>query len=610
MGVNFINFTPLIDAKTGIFCHLLEVGKIKIIVDCGIGKNFDYSIYNEVKNIIEKADCILLTSFDISHMGAIGLFKNVNVYCSIPTAVMGRVILNEQKYRLGDRILSDFSPKQLKYSQPFKINDIEISAHNTGYIIGNSSYKIISNQQSIGISYNLNHKKENFLEGFDFGAFENLDVFITNSAYVKAPKITTKVRDDNINNIICSKLEQNPDAKIVISVPYTRLFEILNIIKIQPILILSSYMNNFIERSKSMIEWANSKIDLLSDFSNVFFGTVSDINNYKIIIVDDDYEFGYLGSVLNIINDKNTTLLLFDNENECFYPEKLNVYDYTYKKVQVASPSEQVKNDESESSDKTELDHWSCTTNTIFVDSDSDNIPTFSYVRRKKQTDPYGETLKFNFENKIQEYNLENVSTNDFVIHEDRNFVNCGIECNFNILYLSLFGISDVVSCKTIIESLLPNKIVIVNDFKDCADYLSTSFSIGKNKIETYVGNQKINLRSYSIVATSTISENIMKLNYKKLVKYKIAKFKALRNNEIVEMIGDYEKITIGCIDIISIKKSLLEAGFHVETKNNELFVNDIIRISVEGTILNFSSANIELSSGVRDVLYNFLAII
>ncbi len=47
-----LTLEPLIPTETGIYCHLLTLDDMKIVIDCGIGQNFDYSVYNE--EIMEK----------------------------------------------------------------------------------------------------------------------------------------------------------------------------------------------------------------------------------------------------------------------------------------------------------------------------------------------------------------------------------------------------------------------------------------------------------------------------------------------------------------------------------------------------------------------------
>lgn len=605
MGSRNINFKPLIDTRTGIFCHLLEIGDTKIIIDCGIGKDYDYSIYDDYKDMIEHADCILITSFEISHIGGLGLFKNTQVYCSIPTAILGRIILDENAYKYGDRVLNDFNTKQIKYSQPFKINEIEISAYNTGNLIGNSSYKLTWNNQMIGISYNLNHRREIYLDGFDSSIFENANIFITNSAYVKTPKFTIKSRNESLINFVNNCLESNCESKIIISVSYSRILELFTIFKNQPILVLSSYMSTFIDRSKSMIEWASSKTDSLSDFSNIFLGTVSDIEKYRIVVVDDDLEYGYLGSAIETCNNKNTHLILINQGRELKY-ENLNVYDYIFKKVNIAPVTksiDKVRLETAVDSDTEEDHHWTNLGNTILVDENTNGIPFFQLTKKKRQRNLYGETINFDFTVKVNEPVVDEKIEDYFEIQETRSFVKCGIEPNFLTARFDLPGISDFISCKTILQSLMPAKIVVANDFSDCAAYFSSNFLIGKYKIDTVVADQPICLKSLNIMNKLAITENIMQLNFKKILKKRVSKFIAQRSGNFIEMIGDYESFVLGHIDMIMLKKAFSEAGYHIDSTDTEIIINSSVKLSFDGSKLILDSTEINLTPSIINIL-------
>ena len=104
-----IQLNPLIDMKTGIFCYLLEIESTKIVVDCGIDTSFSYSLYDPILNIISSSDCILLTSYELSHMGAISLFPHVPIYCTMPTSVLGRLVLEDYAHKFKVFLFKNFA---------------------------------------------------------------------------------------------------------------------------------------------------------------------------------------------------------------------------------------------------------------------------------------------------------------------------------------------------------------------------------------------------------------------------------------------------------------------------------------------------------------------
>lgn len=609
MGLSFTDFTPLIDSSTGIFCHLLQIDETKIIIDCGINESFDYSIYDSVKSLIESSDCILLTSFDLLHIGAVGLFPDIPVYCSIPTAILGRIILDNHKSIIGDQVVNSFNPKQIKFLQPFKINETEIVSYNSGFTLGNSAYKITTLNQSIGISYNLNHRKENFIDGFNHLNFENIDVFITNSGYVDSVKTTIKKRDETLVKLFNSFSSILHDSKLIITVSFTRLLELLAIIHKQDVLLISPFAKLFIERTKAMFEWAGAKADENTLFSNIKYGYISEIKNHNIIIVVDENTDGYLGTVLDQLNTSDHSLLLLDRKAADFNPEILKVYTFEYNKVEVKKVLQKTTGESESISEDNDLDHWSLRTNTIFCDDYPGETLLFPTLRKRRQINPYGETINFEFEKKEeiahQEPPLEKIQ-----IVESKSLIKTGIIPLFNMVEGSIPGISDPCSFKTIIESFSPKKIVLVNDFPDFAKFLSTNLQIGRNKIESIICDRKLRLKAYKSASKSLVCEEIMNLEFKRILNKKISKFIAKRSSNLIEYNGDYSKFTIGKLDLNSIKRSLIESGYQVESFDNQLLVNGILKLIQVNNELRLESDSADLACGVRKVLYNFITII
>lgn len=602
---SFVSLRPLIDSRKGIFCHLLEMDSTRIVVDCGIGEDFDYSIYDPVAEVIGTCDCILLTSFDVSHMGAVGMFPTIPVYCSIPTAVLGRIVLEDYHSRLGNKVLPLFTPKQIKFSQPFRINDVEVSSFNAGYILGNSSFRITKDLHTVVVCYNLNHRREHFLDGFHSGSIEDLDVFVTNSSYARVSPCTIKARDERILRSI-----NRCPGRVVISATYTRLLEIICILHGETILIVSMHGKQFVERAKAMIEWAGPKAGELLSTASVEFGRVSDIDSHRIVVVlNESHPFGYLGTILDRFNSPATTLFLLDCED--FYPEQLNVYDFTYthKEPEVLEHQEDTQESE-EVLDNAEVEHWSHTRRTVFLRGECCREYMFPRNRKRKQNSPYGEAVKFRFEKKVGGSALKDVMPESIEVIENASLVKTGIIPQFTIQFLSTLGISDSMSCRTIVESLDPRRVVITDDGDGCALYMSTSFSLSKVCIESLVCTRELSLGSGNVVAKATISEKIMDLEFKKLLDKRVSKFVADRRGSFVEMSGDYEKFTVGSVDKQSIKRSLIECGFKVESSDEALVINNSLTIVFEDSGLSIAAKDTGLLVSVREVLYRFVAII
>lgn len=701
MGQSFISLTPLIDTKTGIFCHLLEIYEIKIIIDCGIGLDFDYSIYESVQEIINNSHCILLTSFDMKHMGAVGLFPSVPVYCSIPTAVLGRIVLDSYRVYLEDRknrtqaderidlegskshlkpgkisknsenfckILNIFNPKQIKFSQPFKIKDVEISCYNAGYILGNSAFKITTDLQSITVCYNFNHRKENLLNGIDTCTIASTSIFITNSKYVNIRAFTIKARDQNIIDCVKSgysktsddsddnvkklkKEDEGSDAtmsftqnlakipekcdgtdkkesevlssvaknetsnacegKTIITVSYARLLELLCILHQEDKIVVSLNASLFYERTKSMIEWAGSKASEFLNSTNTYFGRISDIGNHKIVIlVEEVHPYGYLGTILEKYNSPESMLLLVDRKESEFFPESLNIYDFSYHKKEVVSPELKADADSDSSSEEPEHEHWSRSHKTVFFSSLFPNNYTFPQVKKRRQNNLYGEPVLFEFQKKIEESSLKDISQENVEIIETATVRKTGLTPLFRVRHMDMPGMSDWYSCKTVLEGFDPQRVIFANDCDDCALFLSTACKVGKISIESDICREKLHLGALSLHKKVLISEKIMNLEFKNVLNKKISKFKARLADGIVDVTGDYDPLTIGIVDLAMIKKYLVENGYQVEDSDLYLLVDQHLKVFIGENTLKIEAKDQNLLVGVREILYKFLLVV
>jgi len=732
MGQSFISLTPLIDTKTGIFCHLLEIYEVKIIIDCGIGQDFDYSIYESVQETINDSHCILLTSFDMKHMGAVGLFPNVPVYCSIPTAVLGRIVLDSYRVYLEDRknraqageridldgskshlkagkssknsenfskVLNIFNPKQIKFSQPFKIKDVEISCYNAGYILGNSAFKITTDLQSITVCYNFNHRKENLLNGIDTCTIASTSIFITNSEYVNVRACTIKARDQSIVDNVkrgCSKISDDSDdnikkikkedegsdatmsytqslakipgqwdgagkkepevlameanasagrferseqqtneifecemglhekesvaknetsnacaGKTIITVSYARLLELLCILHQEDKIVVSLNASLFYERTKSMIEWAGSKAPELLNSTNTHFGRISDIGSHKIVIVVEEmHPYGYLGTVLEKYNSPESMLLLFDRKESDFFPESLNIYDFSYHKKEIVSPELKADADSDSSSEEPEHEHWSHCHKTVFFSSLFPSNYTFPQVKKRRQNNLYGEPVLFEFQKKIEESSLKDISQEHVEVIETATVRKTGLTPLFRVRHMDMPGMSDWYSCKTVLEGFDPQRVIFANDYEDCALFLSTACKVGKISIESDICREKLHLGALSLHRKVLISEKIMSLEFKSVLNKKISKFKARVADGIVDVAGDYDPLTIGIVNLAMIKKYLVENGYQVEDFGLYLLVDQHLKVFIGENSFKIEAEDQNLLVGVREILYKFLLVV
>lgn len=605
MSENRISVKPLISTNTGIFCHLLQIDKTKIIINCGIGSELDYSIYDPIRDIIESAECILLTSFDLRHMGAVGLFRKMEIFCTIPTAVLGKIVLDELHSYFGDGVLNVFQPKQIKFSQPFKIKDLEIVSYNAGNIIGNCIFRITKDLQSISVGYNLNHRKEYFLDGIDHSGLEDTGVLVTNTRYVKTPVHSLKSRDEAINEILDIR-----SGQVVFSVSYSRLFELLCILCKYRISVVSKYGKMFTERVKSMVEWAGSKSSEMLLQLDIEFLKIEELRDQKIVLlVNEFHNEGYLGTVLERLNHRNNTLVLIDSSRSDIRFDELKVFSYTYRRKEIIEDVD-ISDLEDEKDEDVEIEHWSKYSKVFLISGVLDYRNQYPHAKRRRHNNEYGEAVNFKFERKIEESDLKLPKVRETEEIEDKTLVKTGIVPEIDIVEFSLYGCSDFSSFKTVCESSNCKSIVVVDEDKLDAEFLGWHFRTSRLKMSSYIAGSSVMINYNANAQKMVVSDKIMELPSKNLFQNAVTHFRAFKKDGMLEYSGSCEPIMLGIVEMDEIKKSLIEDGFQVETDKNGLLVNGKLKIEFSESRMDVKGMEIDLLVAVRRIIYKHLVIV
>ncbi|WUR03852.1 cleavage and polyadenylation specificity factor subunit [Vairimorpha necatrix] len=393
---NNITFQPLISPS--IYCHLLSINNTKILINSGGNESF-YT--QEILNIINSCDCILITSFDLECINSLFLILNQGffkpVYMSVPVKEFF-LIFHEKEYK---------NIYDVKYLQPFNVNDVQICAFNAGNSLGASLYKITSNRENIYIGYNINHRKENHLNGVDLKKITDSYVFITNSKYCYKENINHNIRNDQFISLI-KNVFNTKSKKLIIYISYTRFHElgiILNNIKDKKIIIFDKFIEKFINKSKNMVEWSNSKLIEENDvyeYSNlerVEYFTKLGVFDICVVLNDDI-------TILDKYNNENLSVLFIDKKIDI---KNMPVYEYKgIYEIQEENESEELL---SESSDEEIIKHWSEEKHEIrFYDSETNVLDKNSY----NMTDNITDKISYNMTNNITDKNDEKRSYNMF----------------------------------------------------------------------------------------------------------------------------------------------------------------------------------------------------
>ncbi|KAF9764642.1 putative cleavage and polyadenylation specificity factor subunit 2 [Nosema granulosis] len=685
MTKDFVKLTPLLNIP-GIYCHLLELNDTKILVNCGTDQYMDVSIYKNILPIILDCDVILVTSFGIECIGALPYIISNNyykfVYMTLPNKILGNIVLEEHMnimktfytfdLKKTSNIL-DTSEKivDIKYMQPFSIKDISICAFNCGYSLGSTLFRITKGVTSIYIGYNINHRKENHLDGVDLNKIKEPFLFITNSAYVYKEDVSCKERDGDIKRFAEKYIAKK--MRLIFVVEYPRFLElalILNTMKNTKILCLSYQVKKFIERAKSMIEWTGSKtLETFYrekhnpfEFDNIeFIDFCTKMKDFQILIlIDDNVLSPVTSSVIHKYNTENTILVFLNEEKEEKFIRDSNscrVYNFTGRYVEQteeeSSESSEFIEEDLDSSEEKDL-HWSNFSCEVWkgrVEAASlqeDKSPQteeqlYEMIYGKKESkqrenkleicesEEGGEEMRFpldknfrNFDNYGEYVDLEKFKQKrlrveeikkekkpvEMIYIEDKKLISSGFQIKCLTTTLNFSGTCDLNSIKMILQGMEVQKVLIIPSDVESAKMFFYSLLYLNTMSQYYLCRGPVNLSSDTSMSIVNLSADFLSIEYKNIGDDNIAQFKGRKIGNVIEYLGKPKDIMVANLEINEIKKKLIENNLKVEASGNILIVEKKTNVILEDNRIVLEGEHSDFYYYIRNILYQNIAMI
>ncbi|KMV66092.1 beta-CASP domain-containing protein [Encephalitozoon cuniculi EcunIII-L] len=639
MSSSFVSLTPLIKTETGVYCHMLEIDNTKILVNCGAPYAMDMSMYTPVLPQILSCDAILLTSFNINCIGGLPYVLRNNyynkVFSSVPIKVLGKICLDEHLRGMGLESSVDTGCferiSEIKYSQPTAVNNVEICAYNSGNSIGGCLYKISKGPERIIVGFNVNHRKENHLDGMSFSGIGDCSLCVFNGNHVLAENISIAKRDDVFRDMVGGALDSG--RKVVLPVKYSRFLEvalILNGLMAQrngKIACLSYFGQRFVERAKSMIEWAGEKVSSMFSEEKVnpfeferieFMKYYQDVSRFDVVVVVDECVHGaMLTTILHEFNDEDNVILLIDPRmDEILRRESGAMKWYNFRLVEKASEKKGMDGDEvledsvGDGSDVEGVEtHWSEVRHEIWCEDEDEVFPS---VARRRAYDDYGEYMDRSLFVKeilpVEEVSEEEIEEETTI--EEREVGGEGITLRYRVEKVDLVGISDLSSCKMIIETLSPRKLVCVGEDGDTERFFYHTFKYLPCFEDVYMCRSKIILSSDVSMGMVKLDKGFDALNYRAIGTDSVASFRGVRDGDMVRCIGEGPRMVIGHADINEMRRMIVEGSMRVEQEENGLLVEDCVWIRVSGDGVTIDGRDSGVFYAVRDVVYRSSAFI
>lgn len=640
--------------------YLLTINTVKILLNIG-----------NIDDITEPYDAVLITNFDYKYINSLRKMKTMaNVFMTVPTFCLGKIVIKElysnrfvkdgydeelrSNYLAEEEIESIFSTfTQLKYSQPHDVaENLTITAFRSGFSLGNSIWKIKKDEEVILVCFDINHKKENHVDGLDIETFKDVTLCILqayNNQHSVAPAKTPDraIKDSIIEN-----------ERVFIFVSYVRLLEmcyLLNDILIEVDrkgFVLSNYGLSFLEAARGMTEWAGERVikDFSRDkdkpfrFDRIRFVDTFDEKNNIVIVVDEGVNNFHSSMLYHKYKDCDKTAMLFFGNNKFLnketltlnVPELLSLCDEefeTLKKEMEAQRKKleedriiteylQTKVEESEdevySGDKdiARKMFWYQYKHDLWITDEVEKYASFPEVKTLR-FDEYGE--KFIFKGKIEVdpvnrledvvpedvgNDTETIPTTKIVWHTEE------ITLNTKTSFFELHGHSDFESIINILELTRPSKVIFFGD-EEPANYYYYYFSFNPNFNNVYVLKDELNLniddKNYQYL---TVNEDFYaSVDFKKIDSAFYSAFVGKIENSSLTFVEKCRPFLIGSLKVYELKKKFIGEGLRVEVNNNVLMVEDAVEIvfNNENDIELHGEIN-DLYMSVRNILYKEMA--
>jgi len=185
-------------------CYLLEIGKTKILIDCGIWQGAKFTEdknYQPFSFPVDKIDYVLLTHAHLDHCGRIPkLYKdgfNGKIFCTKATADFAQLMLEDSANVINEEArLGGYPPLYsiedakacnslfhgYDYNQPININNgISIKFQDAGHILGSAIVEIWAENKKIVFSGDLGNPPVPILKATT--AIESADYLVMESTY-------------------------------------------------------------------------------------------------------------------------------------------------------------------------------------------------------------------------------------------------------------------------------------------------------------------------------------------------------------------------------------------------------------------------------------------
>lgn len=639
---SFYSLQSISKIDENVHCQLLEIDSYKILLNIGSDKNLNISYYNDLENILDSVDCILICHAELKYIGGLLHFYKKfkgKIITTLPVQAFGRILLHEisqhlrvqgnERYTFDDIEECFNMITDVKYSQPVDLGTLRIIAQNSGHSLGGALWQIQKEREIVTIALNINHKKENHIDGCDFTSLKKSFLFITDCNFVGEKPISRKKRDNEIHNF----LEENSENKIIFICSLMRSLELCCVIdafletKENIKCSFLSYNGMKIhETIKGLLEWTGDLAlkKFTSQKVNPFkFENINFLNLYSkidsqtniFIILDENFESVFTKRILYDYNSPKNVLCFLNDENEelIYKMKEIEVPNFISPEKENVTESK-ILTEEHVFESQTEKEGISAYVVNFTASNDplKENIFVFPYRNKQKPKDIYGEYLEKSImipkknENEEKEQSDENI---DEIELETIKTEKKPFSCDFRTKIFNFNGIIDGNSMKDIIESINIEKLILFGSEKIFVDFFHDFCSLTKSINEIVVlQNQKVNLSTDTSFSKVDLDEKFLdEANLKDYNGKLIAPFVGeIKQNVLYYKRPLTKSFLFGNCEINTLSKQFLDQNLRVrKIRNQVLLVEDCVEIRFEENQIWISGDFSNEFLAIREIVYN-----
>lgn len=611
---SFYSLQALADINSDIYCQLLEIDSYRILLNLGSDVSLEIPYIEILEEILPSIDCVLISHSELKFFGGIlQIFKKhrLKIIMTLPIHTFSRMIFEEilrnkeiKQNHMPERFTEDDLDDLydnitiVKYSQPIEIGSLRFIAKNSGHSLGGSLWQIQKDIDTILYAVDINHKKENHIDGCNLSHMKKNFLFLANCDFVGECPISRKNKEKAIHDIL---MDQSHN-KMLLVCDLMRSLELCCVVNDflqntqseKRCVFISFNSRNILEKLRGFLEWTGdialqkftSEKKNPFKFEKIFFTDLyHDItqNDKYFIIINDGSNSVFLDRLVFDNNDENNLLVFFNEKNEFDFLDK--------KEIEVPFFTLLKRTDELQTGSLNVSFTGSAPLimeqNAVhneggnFISRETHRL-VFPFRNKCKPKDLYGEFFDRSIVRSEEEPSQKDIAVENEIIEEEKKenirVVKQAFNPKIKHMSFSFNGLTDGNTMKDILESVDIEKMILFGKDKVFVDFFRDTCLFTKCIKEIVVlDKQKVNLSSDTLISKVYLEENFID-------EIKLKQFKNMQISPIVGEITNnllrYERPLIknfcfGDINVQKLRSSLLDKNLSVREVGNNTFIID-----------------------------------